>query len=94
MLLVTGLGAVDVGTATKYKILRPNGGYIRRSTVCAWTHLEEANARLLVEWASFMMQLNDESGPVADPEDFLYLDLTPELKYYADGVEDGFDGDS
>ena len=39
-----------------------------------------------------MTQLTDSSGPAADPEDFPYNDLTPEFEYYADGVEDGFEG--
>ena len=38
-----------------------------------------------------MTQLTDSIGPAADPEDFLYKDLTPEFEYYVDGVEDGFE---
>ena len=47
---------------------------------------------MLAERASCTTQLNDAIGPAADPEDFMYRDLTPEFKHYADGVEDGFEG--
>ena len=62
-----------------YTILHPNSRYICRSTVRAWTPLEEANASLLAVRASFMTQLNDVIGTAADPEDFPYRDLTPEF---------------
>ena len=35
--------ATDVGTAMTYKMLLPNGGFVYRSTVRAWTPLEEAD---------------------------------------------------
>merc|ERR1712153_35689 len=53
-----------------YKILRPNGGYVCRGTVRAWTPLEEANVGLLAECSSFMVQLTDSIGPAVNPEDF------------------------
>ena len=83
---------IDVGTAMTYKILRPNGGYVCRSTVCAWTPLEEANVSLLAESMSFMTQLTDSIGPAANPQDFPYRYLTPDFEYYADGMEDGLEG--
>ena len=39
-----------------------------------------------------MTQLTDSIGPTANPEDFPFRDLTPEFEYYADGVDDGFEG--
>ena len=45
--------AIDVVTVMTYNILCLNGGYMCRSTVCAWTPLEEAIVSLLVERVSF-----------------------------------------
>ena len=39
-----------------------------------------------------MTYLNDSINPAADPKDFLHQDLTPEFKYHANGVENGFEG--
>ena len=41
--------AIDVGTAVTYKILKPNGKYVCRSTVRPWTHAEDTNPALLSE---------------------------------------------
>ena len=50
--------ATDVGTAMTYKILRPDGGYVCRSTLRSWTSNEEANPIKMAERVSFMKQLN------------------------------------
>ena len=63
---------INVDTNMLYKILHPNGGYIVCSTVCVWAPLEEANASLLAEWASFVTQLKDLIDPAAGLEDFPY----------------------
>ena len=77
----------DVGTTMTYKVRLT-------SAVCALTPLEldEVNAGVITKWVSFMTQLNGSFGPDADPEDFLNRDLTPEFKYYAGRVENGFEG--
>ena len=41
---------------------------------------------------SFMKQLNSCIGHAVKFSDFPLDDLTPEFEYYADGVEDGFEG--
>ena len=40
----------------------------------------------------FMEQLNSCIGHAAKLSDFPLNDLTPEFEYYADGIEDGFEG--
>ena len=57
--------AIDVGTAMTSKILRPDGGYVCRSTVRSWTSKEEANPVRMAERVSFMEQLNSCIGPAA-----------------------------
>ena len=39
-----------------------------------------------------MPQLQEALGSACTIGDFEDADLTPEFEYYADGVEDGFDG--
>ena len=82
--------AIDVGTSVTYKILRPDDGYVCRSTLRSWTSNEEANPVILAKRVSFMNQLNSCIGHAAKLSDFPLNDLTPEFEYYADDVEDGF----
>ena len=84
--------AIVVGTAITYNILRPDGGYVCRSTVRSWTSKEEANPVRMAERVSFMKQLNSCIVHAAKLSDFPLNDLTPEFEYYADGIEDGFEG--
>ena len=84
--------ATDVGTAMTYKFLRPNSGYVCRSTLKSWTSNEEANPVRMSECMSFMKQLNSCIGHAAKLSDFPLNDLTSEFDYYADDVEDGFEG--
>ena len=85
--------ATDVGTAMTYKILLPTGGFVCRSTVRAWTPLEEADPVRMAERTSFMTQLNSAIGPACVLDDFPANDLTPEFEPYADTHdEDGFEG--
>ena len=46
--------AIDVGTAMNYKILRPDGGYVCRSTLRYWTSNEEENPVIMDERVFFM----------------------------------------
>ena len=46
----------------------------------------------MAERVSFMKQLNSCIGHAAKLSDFPLNDLTPEFEYYADGIEDGFQG--
>ena len=46
----------------------------------------------MAELVSFMEQLNSCIGPEAKLSDSPLNDLTPEFEYYADGIEDGFEG--
>ena len=84
--------AIDVVTAMTYKILRPDGGYVCRSTVRSCTSNEEANPVRMAERVYFMKQLNSFIGHAAKLSDFPLNDLTPEFDYYADGIEDVFEG--
>ena len=83
---------MDVGTVMTYKILRPDGGYVCRSTVRAWSPKEEANPIRMAERVSFMEQLNSCIGSAAKMSDFPLSDLTSEFEYYADGIKYGFYG--
>ena len=80
---------IDVGTAMTYKILRPDGGYVCRSTARSWTSKEEANPVRMAERVFFMKQLNRCIGHAAKFSDFPLNDLTPQFEYYADEIEDG-----
>ena len=80
--------STDVGTAMISKILRPDGGYVCRSTLISWTSSEEANPFRMAERVSFMKQLNSCIGHAENLSDFPLNDLTPKFEYYADGVED------
>ena len=46
----------------------------------------------MAERMSFMEQLNSCIGPAAKLSDFPLNDLTPEFEYYADRIEDRFEG--
>ena len=73
--------------------LLPTGGFVCRSTVRAWTPLEEADTVRLAERDSFMEQLNSNIGPACVLTDFPANDLTPDFELYADSHdEDGFEG--
>ena len=50
---------IYVGTAMTYKILRPDGGYVCRSTLRSWTSNEKANPVRMSERVSFMKHLNN-----------------------------------
>ena len=84
--------AIDVGTDMAYKILRPDGGYVCRSTLRSWTSNEEANHFRMAERVSFIKQLNSCIGHATKLSHLPLNDLTLEFEYYADGIEDGFEG--
>ena len=84
--------AIDVGTAMTYRIFRSDSGYVCRSTLRSWTSNEESNPVRMIERVSFMKQINSCIGHAAKLSDFPLNDLTPEFDYYADGIEDGFEG--
>ena len=84
--------AIDVGTAMTHKVLLPNGDYLCRQSVCAWTPAEEANESMLAARKDFMKRVYDSLGPACQPGDFDEEDLTPDFEYYADESEDGFEG--
>ena len=84
--------ATDVGNVMTYKILRPDGGYVCRSTFRSWTSNEEANPIRMADRVSFMKHFNICIGHAAKLYDFPLNELTPEFEYYADEVEDGFEG--
>ena len=71
--------AIDVGTAMTYKLLRPDGGYVCRSTLRSWTSNEEAKPVRMVKSVSFMNQLNSCICNAAKLSDFPLNDLTPEF---------------
>jgi len=83
--------AIDVGTTVAYKILKANGKYICRPTVCPRTNAEEASPALLAERETFMTQAKEALGPSTTVSDFEDIDLTPDFDYYADD-EDGVEG--
>ena len=83
---------IDVGTVMTYKILRPDGEYVCRSTLRSWTSNEEANPVRMADCVSFVKHLNSCIGHAAKLSDFPLNDLTPEFEYYADDVEDRFEG--
>ena len=71
--------AIDVGNTMTYKILRPDGGYVCRSTLRYWTSNEEANPVRMAERLSFMNQLNSCIGHAAKFSGFPLNGLTPEF---------------
>ena len=83
--------AIDVGTAMTHKVLLPNGDYLCRASVRAWTPKEERNPDLLEARKLFMKRLHDSLGPACVTGDFEKEDLTPEFQYYADEDKTGFD---
>ena len=84
--------AIYFGTAITYNILIPDGSYVCRSTVRSWTSKEEANPARMAKRVSFMEQLNSCIVHAAKFSDFFLNYLTPEFAYYADGIEDRFEG--
>ena len=84
--------AIDVSTDMTYNILKPDGDYVCRSTVRAWTPKEEANPVRMAERVSSMEQINSCIGHAAKFSGFPLNDLTPEFEYYMDDVEDCFEG--
>ena len=84
--------AIDVGNYMTYKIFFPDGNYVCCSTVSPWTPVEEVNHVLLVDRGKYMSQLQEALGAACTVGDFEDSDLTPELDYYADNVEDSFEG--
>ena len=49
--------SIDVGTVMTQKILKSNGEFVSRNTVCAWTDEEEHNEALLQVSRQFMEEL-------------------------------------
>ena len=84
--------AIDVGSALTHKILLPNGGYVCRTSVRAWTAKEEANPAFLEARKSFMERVHDALGPACTVNDFTVEELTPNYEFYADKDETGFEG--
>ena len=62
--------ATDVGTDITYKVLRPDGGYVCRSTVRYWTSKEEVNPVKMDKRLSFMKHLNSCIVHAAKLSDF------------------------
>ena len=84
--------AIDVGNAMTYKIFLPYGNYVCRLTVRTWKSVEEANPVFLADREKYMSQVQEALGAACTVEDFEDSELTPEFDYYADDVEDGFEG--
>ena len=83
--------AIDVGSAMTYKILKPSGDYVCRSTVRQLTPYElrcPVTARLKEE---FTAEVNANLGLSASVSDFPESDLTPDCEYYGDQEEE-FEG--
>ena len=76
--------AIDVGGAMSHKVLKSNGEHVYRTTVRAWTDVEEADPVLTQKRKEFMEELHDRCGPAATVADFPPEALTPEYEYYAD----------
>ena len=83
---------IDVGNAMTYKILFLDGNYVCRMTVGPWTPVEEANHVFLADYEKYMSQVQEALGAACTVGHFEDADLTPEFDYYADDVEDGFEG--
>ena len=76
-----------------HKILLPNGDYVCRASVRAWTPKEEANEEMMAARKTFMTRVHDALGPACVINDFDDVEeLTPEFEYYADEDETGFEG--
>ena len=71
--------AIDVGTSMTYNILRPDGGFVFRSTLRSWTSNKEANPVRMAERVSFMKHLNSCINHAAKLSDLPLNDLTPDL---------------
>ena len=83
--------SIDVDNSMTYKILFPDGNCVCCSTVRTWTPVEEANPVFLADCEN-MSQVQEALGAACTVGDFEDADLTPEFEYYADDVEDGFEG--
>ena len=67
--------AIDVVTSMTYNILRPDGGYVCRSTLRSWTSNEEAKPVRMSERVSFMMHINSYIGHESKLSDLPLNDL-------------------
>ena len=78
--------AIDVGPALTAKILKANGEVVYRSTYCALTDVERANAAHLCCRIEFDLNILDKFGPETTPDDFPDLGIpdTPELNHFDD----------
>ena len=84
--------AIDVSNSMTYKILLPDGNYVCHLTVCPWTPVEEANPVLLADRGKYMSQVQKALVSDCTIGDFEDSDLTPEIEYYADEIEDCIEG--
>jgi hypothetical protein len=78
--------AIDVGPALTAKILKANGEVVYRSTYCALTDVELANAAHVCRRIEFDLNILDKFGQEKTKDDFLDLDIpdTPELNSFDD----------
>lgn len=84
---------IDVGSAMTYKILRPAGDYVSRTTVRLWNDKELANPVLMAERETFMAEAMSNLGPGCTPSGFGATAIMSEFPYYADNdQEDEFEG--
>ena len=84
--------SIEGSNAMTYKILSPDGNYVYRSTIRPWTPVEEANPVFLGDHEKNISQVQEALGAACTVGDFEDADLTPEFYYYADNVEDSFEG--
>ena len=76
------------------EILKSNGKFVSRNTVCALNEEEEHSEALLNARRQFMEELEVAMGPGCQDQDFEPDDLTPEFELYSDASQndDGLQG--
>ena len=87
--------AIDVGSAITYKILKANGEYVFRTTVCLFNPTEISCSEHKQLWNNFDASVVEDLGPsttISDSDYKEYTDITPDFDYYDDFDEDGAEG--
>ena len=75
-----------------YKILVPDVNYVCNLTVRPWNPFGEANPVFLVDSKTYMSKVQEALGDACTVGDFEDAYVTPKFDYYAEDVEDGFEG--
>ena len=85
--------AIDIDPTLTAKILKANGEVVYRSTYCAITDVERANATHVLRRVEFDLNIQDKFGPKTTQDDFPDLDIpdTPEHDNFDDVDESGRD---